>query len=91
MAKTFRVIVLRKGWTTSPWASLPEEEHPDRWDDRIPLLVLPDAPDKPNERLGKWLKDHLDKGRNTVRFILARVGDLPVFTEVGRLERRESQ
>jgi len=81
VAKTFRVIVLRKGWITAPWASLPEEEHPNRWDDRIPLLVLPEAPDKPNDRLGKWLKDHLDKGRNTVRFILPRVGDLPVFTD----------
>ncbi len=80
--RRFQIIVLRTDWRTAPWAELPEEDHPDRWDkDRIPLLVLPENPDKPDARLGKWLKEHLQKGRNTIRFLLPQTADTGLFLD----------
>ena len=40
VAKTFRVITLLKSWINDPWTSLDEAEQPDKWDDRLPILVL---------------------------------------------------
>jgi hypothetical protein len=68
--KEFRVVVLAKDWMTEPWAGASEDEVPANWDERIPLLVLPEEPDKINERLGRFLKEHLDSRRNCVRFLL---------------------
>lgn len=79
IAKMFRVIALPKSWQSDPWAPLDESEHPDRWDDRLPILVLPEDPDNLNEVLGRWLKDHLQKRRNTIRFLLPRTGSSNAF------------
>ena len=46
VAKTFRVIALLKSWRNDPWVMLHEAEHPEKWDDRLPILVLPAEPDK---------------------------------------------
>ena len=46
VAKTFRVIALPKAWMTDPWSQLEEGEHPDRWDDLLPILVVPEEVDK---------------------------------------------
>lgn len=72
VAKAFRVITLPKNWLTDPWSSLEEPERPDNWDDRLPILVLPEEPDKFHERLGQWIKDHLQKRRNIIRFLIPR-------------------
>lgn len=72
--RTFRVIVLGRDWARQPWEGVEEVDLPDRWDDRIPLVVLPVAPANVPADLGTWLKDHLTKRRNTVRFLLPRVG-----------------
>lgn len=72
VAKNFRVIALPKSWQTDPWSALDEKEHPDQWDDRLPILVLPEEPENLNQSLGSWLKDHLQKRRNTIRFLLPR-------------------
>jgi hypothetical protein len=65
------VVVLGTNWLTSPWDDLDESERPERWiDNRIPLVVIPECPDKLDQRLGTWLKDHMPKRRNTVRFLL---------------------
>lgn len=79
VARNFRVIALPRTWLTDPWSGLDESEHPDQWDDRLPILVLPEEPDRPNERLGRWVKDHLQKRRNTVRFLLPRSGFANAF------------
>lgn len=79
VAKTFRVIALPKSWTSDPWTSLDDGEHPDNWDDRLPILVLPEEPDKLDNTLGRWLKDRLQKRRNTVRFLLPRAGSTNAF------------
>src|SRR2546425_4975170 len=46
VSRSFRVIVLPQAWLTAPWTGIEESEHPDRWDDRLPILVLPEEPDR---------------------------------------------
>lgn len=72
--RTFRVVVLGRDWNRTPWEGVDETDVPDRWDDRIPVVVLPVAPTNIAAELGAWLKDHLTRRRNTVRFLLPRVG-----------------
>ena len=79
VAKTFRVIVLPQEWLTDPWTNLDEAEHPDRWDDRLPIVVLPECPENLNECLGPWLKDHVPRRRNTIRFLLPRPDDANAY------------
>ena len=81
VAKTFRVIALPKSWVNDPWTALDEAEHPDKWDDRLPILVLPEEADKLDVTLGRWLKDQLQKRRNTVRFLLPRAGSTNSFMD----------
>ena len=81
VAKTFRVIALPKSWSSDPWTSLDDAEHPDKWDDRLPILVLPEEPEKLDATLGRWLKDQLQKRRNTVRFLLPRAGSTNAFLD----------
>ena len=68
--RTFRVVVLGRDWSRSPWEGVEENDLPERWDDRLPLVVLPAPPANVAAELGVWLKDHLTKRRNTVRFLL---------------------
>jgi hypothetical protein len=79
--KTFRVIALSKSWQTDPWTTLDEAEQPERWDERLPILVLPEQPDNLDASLGRWLKDHLQRRRNTVRFLLPRFGSTNAFND----------
>jgi len=81
VAKAFRVIALPKSWDNDPWTPLDEAEQPDKWDDRLPILVLPEDVDKLDAKLGRWLKDHLQKRRNTVRFLLPRAGSINAFLD----------
>lgn len=70
VSRQFRVVVLRKRWQSDPWAEVPESEHPDRWDNRLTLIVLPEYPENVEATLGAWLKQHLPQRRNTLRFLL---------------------
>ena len=81
VAKNFRVISLPNSWLSDPWSSLNEAEQPERWDERLPILVLPEEPEFINKQLGQWLKDHLQKRRNTIRFLLPRSGSLNIFQD----------
>ncbi|MFN7288910.1 MAG: DUF499 domain-containing protein [bacterium] len=81
VAKTFRVIALPKSWVNDPWTALDGAEQPDKWDDRLPILVLPEESDKLDATLGRWLKDQLQKRRNTVRFLLPRAGSTNSFMD----------
>lgn len=89
VAKTFRVITLPRTWANDPWTLLDDAEHPDRWDDRLPILVLPEEPDKLDATLGRWLKDQLQKRRNTVRFLLPRAGSTNAFLDRDLLSCRD--
>lgn len=79
VASAFRVIVLPQNWLKDPWSTLDPSEHPDQWGDRLPLLVLPEKPDKLNERLGTWLKEHVQRLRNTIRFLLPKSGTMNIY------------
>ena len=81
VAKTYRVIALPDTWLSDPWSALEEAERPEHWDDRLPILVIPEEPDKIDERLGRWTKDHLQKRRNTIRFLLPRAGSANAFQD----------
>lgn len=70
VSRNFRVVVLRRQWQSNPWSELPENQHPDRWDGRLTLIVLPENPDNAEAVLGKWLKQHVPQKRNTIRFLL---------------------
>ena len=74
----YRTIVLKKQWRTAPWADIEEKDHPQHWDNRIPVIVMPKA-SLDNKELGEWLKTHVAKARNTVRFLLPRVGTGDIF------------
>ena len=79
--KAFRVVVLPSQWTRDPWGEIDENDRPDRWDDRLPIVVLPTAPDELNETLGAWLKEHLQRKRNVVRFLLPRGGSSNAYLD----------
>jgi hypothetical protein len=79
--KNFRVVVLPKSWRSEPWSNLEESDRPENWDDRFPVLALPEEPQNLNADLGKWLKDNLNKRRNTIRFLLPRKGTTNVFMD----------
>lgn len=81
VAKSFLVIVLPKDWLNDPWTTLDESEHPERWDDRLPIVVLPEELDRLDERLGRWLKDHVAKRRNTIRFLVPRAGTTNAYLD----------
>lgn len=81
VAKAFRVIVLPQAWITDPWSTLDAAEQPDQWDERLPVLVLPEEPDKLDQRLGRWIKDHLQKRRNAIRFVIPRAESTNAFLD----------
>lgn len=74
----YRTIVLKKQWRTTPWSELEEKDHPDNWDNRIPIVVMPKAT-LDDKELGHWLKNHVAKARNTLRFLMPRADTGDVF------------
>jgi len=68
-----RVIVLGPNWQNDPWSEVEEADLPAKWD-RVVLLVIPDPINGGragiNACLGAWLTKHVQKRRNTVRFLL---------------------
>lgn len=81
VATRFRVVVLPQYWKADPWSKIDESEGPAHWDDRIPLLVVPEPPSKIDATLGQWLRDNLQNLRNTVRFLLPQDGSTNVFAD----------
>jgi hypothetical protein len=80
-ASKFRVVVLPRFWKNDPWTTLDEAEQPARWDDRIPLLVVPEANAGMEATLGQWLRSHLQSNRNVVRFLMPPDGAESIFTD----------
>ena len=79
--RDFRVIVLPSQWLSDPWGELDPLDHPDQWDARLPILVVPEELDKLDVRLGTWLKEHVPKYRNTIRFLLPKAGSLNAYRD----------
>ncbi len=46
------MIVLPQYWREEPWEGVDEPDQPGHWDERIPLLVLPESPAKIEPQLG---------------------------------------
>jgi hypothetical protein len=81
ISRSFRVVVLPQDWLNDPWRGLEDSEKPDYWDERIPIVVIPCDVEQFDRRLGKWLKEHLHKKRNTIRFLLPRTGSGNIYTD----------
>lgn len=68
-----RVIILGPNWKSDPWIDVAEPDHPTKWE-RPVLLVVPDqlngGPNGVHATLGTWLAKHVQKRRNTIRFLL---------------------
>ena len=65
-----RVIVLPRDWLNSPWTEFDESMNPKNWDERLPILVIPIVPENFDSTIGMWIKQHVPKNRNTIRFLL---------------------
>lgn len=76
-----RIVVLKKKWQEDPWSEFEEKEQPKCWDGRLPLVVVPDYPEKIEGILGKWLRDYMQEGRNTIRFLLPQKGTGNIYYE----------
>ena len=79
VSQKHRVVVLKRKWRDDPWSEFDEKELPKTWDGRLTLVVVPDYPDKLETVLGKWLADHMQERRNTVRFLLPQKGSGNVY------------
>ncbi len=77
----YRVIVLPQAWKTNPWADMDESDTPAQWGNRIPILVVPEAPSKIDAVLGEWLRENLQTNRNVVRFLIPRDGSRSLFLD----------
>ena len=77
----YRILVLPPYWQTNPWASMDPEENPTQWDNRTPVVVVPESPDDENSALGEWLKINLSVRRNTVRFLLPKKGITSIYLD----------
>ncbi len=74
----YRTIVLKKQWQSDPWSEADERDHPTNWDNRVPIVVLPKS-DLDGAAIGTWLKNNVQKNRNTIRFLLPQAGTADVF------------
>lgn len=79
VSQKHRVVVMRKRWQADPWSEFDEKEQPRFWDGRLPIVVVPDYPEKIGAVCGKWLKDHMPEGRNTIRFLLPQKGSGNIY------------
>jgi hypothetical protein len=83
-----RVIVLDPNWEAAPWANIPGQDQPERWDKPV-LLVLPVAPAEANGTLGPWLAKNVTTKRNMVRFLIPKAGLACIYddTNLRRIAR----
>ncbi len=79
-----RVIILGPNWKNDPWNDVDEADRPAKWD-RPVLLVVPDqiegGPAGINATLGAWLAKHVQKRRNTIRFLLPAADMQSLFSD----------
>ncbi len=79
-----RVIILGPNWKNDPWLDVDEADRPPKWD-RPVLLVVPDQIEGGslgiNTTLGAWLAKHVQKRRNTIRFLLPATETKSLFSD----------
>lgn len=76
-----RVIVLDPNWEAAPWANIPQQDQPEKWDMPV-LLVLPAAPADVNTVLGPWLAKHVTTRRNMVRFLIPKAATKGIYDDM---------
>ncbi|SPE58503.1 conserved hypothetical protein [Verrucomicrobia bacterium] len=78
------IIVLGPDWQTTPWNSVTDDFQPAHWDKPI-LIVFPTPVDIDAHRhaltLASWLIAQVPSRRNTVRFLVPRLGSTPLFAD----------
>jgi len=79
-----RIIVLGPKWQSDPWSEVEDADKPSKWDRQV-LLIIPDQFEGSSSgigsALGSWLVKHVQKRRNTVRFLLVAPDGLGLFTD----------
>jgi len=79
-----RVIILGPHWKNDPWGDVDEADRPAKWD-RPVLLVVPDqiegGPAGVYSTLGAWLAKHVQRRRNTIRFLLPAADTQSLFSD----------
>lgn len=79
-----RIIILGPNWKDDPWNDVEDEDRPVKWDKPV-LLVVPDQIEGGatgiNSTLGAWLAKHVQKRRNTVRFLLPAADTQSLFSD----------
>ena len=82
VANRYKVIVMPQFWQSKTvWDTMVEEDQPSRWDERLVLLVLPEAPKPMEAKLGSWLKESMQNNRNAVRFLIPKEGTDNLFSD----------
>lgn len=77
----YKVIVLKNNWFSNPWEYVQDVDHPSRWDNRIPLIIVPEYLDQVDETLGKWLRHHISINRNVIRFLIPKQGQGNIYRD----------
>lgn len=83
-SQSYRVLILKRCWSSDPWSEIEERDQPQNWDARVPVVVIPSS-NISDAELGKWLKTYIPKNRNTMRFLLAQKTLENVFYDKGLL------
>ena len=83
-----KLIVLGPNWKTDPFSEVDETDHPSKWVKPV-ILAVPDpiagSGQAVNSVLGPWLAKHVQKRRNTVRFLLLTPDAPGLFYDEGLL------
>lgn len=80
LSESSRVIVLGPDWKSNPWKGVEAVDLPSAWD-RPVLMVLPELPTDLHAELGNWLRGHVNRGRNMVRFLLPKAGKPSIYAD----------
>lgn len=83
----YRAVALPANWNRDPWGEVSPEKKPGNWEEKVTFLVLPHSLDKiknsesPEVLLGSFLKNHIEKYRNLMIFILPVNGSENIYAD----------
>jgi hypothetical protein len=80
-SERFHLIPPTPSWYYNPWNALEEGDRPTAWDNRLRFLALPEWPTDIEAQLGLFLKEQLQKLRNTLIFLLPRKDSGNIFED----------
>ena len=77
--KKHHIIVLGRNWQSDPWSMAEEADRPEKWDDRLPLVVVPEDPKAAHAVWGKGARKHVPQRQKTIGFFWRGVGSAVFF------------